>query len=302
MAGWEIQYLPILPGKFEAWFSDRGVPHGVIQWESWNTGMQLMGTLRRDLVPIAIPIGSSGLFQNICFKAGDLIFMKPGSELNFRTTSPVQLLTFHVPQLFLEDIGSQLGIENPMALLSDSQVVESDSFLKQTWLMNLLTLYQIPSEFPSAREEMESQMFFLFWEYLSNQYGRKSRFAQRPTASLRPIKRAQEFVEENLTKTIRLEDIVAESGTSARMLQLGFRKFFQMTPTQYLRWRRMHSANRTLQQASKNCLTVTQVAMKYGFFHLGRFSMAYHNMFGEYPNETLNSPRSRGLVSRSAFS
>ena len=32
---------------------------------------------------------------------------------------------------------------------------------------------------------------------------------------------------------------------------------------------------------------VTEVAMKWGFHHLGRFSAAYRQRFGESPSETL---------------
>lgn len=298
LQGWEIQYLPSKPRKFDTWFCDRELPRSVLQWESWNAGMQLLGKLQRDLVPIALPIGSRGVFQSMLFNSGNLIFMKPGSDLNLLTQSPVQLLTLHVPKHVIEGVGVKLGIENPMALLSGSQIVECAPSFHQHWLKSLITLCQIPPEFKSAREEMESQLFCLFWEYLSHQNGRETRLTENPTGFIYPIKCAQEFVEENLTNTVCLEDIVVASGISARMLQLCFRKYFQMTPMQYLRWRRMHCAHRVLQESSSHFVTVTQVAMTYGFFHVSRFSEYYKHMFGELPSETLNGKNGKIVKSR----
>jgi AraC family ethanolamine operon transcriptional activator len=293
LQGWELQYLPLKPRGFEACFRDLELPRTVLQREHWSSGLQLIGTIRGDLVPIAMPIGSRGVFQGLPFNSGDLIFMKPGSDLNLLVQSPVELFTLHVPKHDLERVGVKLGIENPMDLLSGPPVVDLSPSFRQNWLKSMLEFFQIPAGFMSARKELESQMLGLFWESLKKQDARKGGLGFSPRTHFRYVKRAQEFIEDNLEEAIRIEELAAASDVSARALQLCFRDHFQMGPQEYVRLRRLHRCHKALQRGSPDSLTVTDVAMKYGFYHLGRFSMYYKSMFGESPSWTLRSrPRS----------
>jgi AraC-like DNA-binding protein len=61
-----------------------------------------------------------------------------------------------------------------------------------------------------------------------------------------------------------------------------------MSPKHYLWLRRMHLARRALRGANAEKTTVTEVATNYGFWELGRFSVAYRSLFGVSPSTTLH--------------
>ena len=61
-----------------------------------------------------------------------------------------------------------------------------------------------------------------------------------------------------------------------------------MTPNRYLWLRRMNLARRALGCANAERTTVTEIATDYGFWELGRFSVAYRTLFGETPSTTLH--------------
>jgi len=63
-----------------------------------------------------------------------------------------------------------------------------------------------------------------------------------------------------------------------------------MSPMRYLWLRRMYLAHRALRTADVAVATVTEIATNYGFWELGRFSVAYRSLFGEAPSASLRRP------------
>jgi AraC-like DNA-binding protein len=82
-------------------------------------------------------------------------------------------------------------------------------------------------------------------------------------------------------------ELAIKVGVSQRTLEHGFRELLGITPATYLRLHRMNKARRDLSQSDPGSTTVTQVALKWGFTHLGRFSSSYRALFGEAPLHTL---------------
>jgi AraC-type DNA-binding domain-containing proteins len=102
----------------------------------------------------------------------------------------------------------------------------------------------------------------------------------------RQVKRAHDFIRQNAARPIALSDIAAASGVGARSLQIGFRRAFGITPMQALCRERLRRARLDLEAGAPG-ETVTDVALRWGFTHLGRFSADYRTAFGELPRETL---------------
>jgi AraC-like DNA-binding protein len=74
---------------------------------------------------------------------------------------------------------------------------------------------------------------------------------------------------------------------SVRALQEGFRRSVGLSPMAYLRDLRLDRAHQELTTAAEGT-PVTEVALRWGFLHLGRFAAAYRNRFGHLPSQTLH--------------
>lgn len=104
------------------------------------------------------------------------------------------------------------------------------------------------------------------------------------------VKRAIDFMEAHLHLPITLVDIAKASGVPGRTLLEHFKDHRSVSPMRYLRNARLAKVRQAL--AGRDCAeTVTQIAMEWGFSHLGRFAIEYRNQFGESPSDTLTRSR-----------
>jgi len=101
------------------------------------------------------------------------------------------------------------------------------------------------------------------------------------------VHRAEEFLDANLESVISLAEVATSVGTSTKTLARAFRKQRGMGPMAFVRRRRLEAARRDLAAADPCATTVTDIALRYGFAHLGRFAGTYREAFGELPSETL---------------
>ena len=65
------------------------------------------------------------------------------------------------------------------------------------------------------------------------------------------------------------------------------REILGITASQWLVCQRLNGARRDLLRARSSGATVASVAVKWHFWHLGRFAASYRQMFGEVPSDTI---------------
>ncbi len=101
------------------------------------------------------------------------------------------------------------------------------------------------------------------------------------------VKRAETFMDENLASPIGICDVVASSGVSLRTLYHGFHSSHEIAPMTWLKLQRLSRVHDELSLADPSQVNVTDVATRWGFFHLGRFASEYRARFGVSPSQTL---------------
>jgi AraC-like DNA-binding protein len=101
------------------------------------------------------------------------------------------------------------------------------------------------------------------------------------------VQRAKTFMHARFDRVLTVPEIAEAADVSVRTLQEAFQKHEGVTPMAFLREIRLEKARLGLQLADPDVSSVAAVALSCGFRHMGRFSGAYHEEFGEYPAETL---------------
>lgn len=104
------------------------------------------------------------------------------------------------------------------------------------------------------------------------------------------VRRVEEFVRSQLDQPLSMGDLAAVAGLSVSALHEQFRRHRQCAPMQFVRKLRLEAVRRDL-MSGKPVRSVTEVAYRWGFVHLGRFADHYRRMFGESPSATLKRHR-----------
>lgn len=117
----------------------------------------------------------------------------------------------------------------------------------------------------------------------------------RRTALIAPrhVKKAIDFMHENIASPITIQAVAQAVGVSLRSLEVGFRSFRNTTPTAYLQAIRLAAVHADLSNAQL-ALSIKEVCLKWGFFHFGRFAETYRKAYGETPSDT----RRRAMLGR----
>jgi AraC-like DNA-binding protein len=103
-------------------------------------------------------------------------------------------------------------------------------------------------------------------------------------------RRAYGYMQDRLGDVASVAELCGATGGNYATLERGFRELYGLTPQAYLHAARLLRARRDLQQPQP-ATTVTGVAIRWGFYELGRFSVQYRLRFGESPSETVRRVR-----------
>jgi transcriptional regulator GlxA family with amidase domain len=101
------------------------------------------------------------------------------------------------------------------------------------------------------------------------------------------VRRAVAYIDDNVDAPIRIEDVAQAARLSVRGLQGAFQRHLGTTPGRALRAARLSAARTDLLAADPAVDSVTAIARRYGFYHLGRFAAEYRAQYGELPSATL---------------
>lgn len=139
---------------------------------------------------------------------------------------------------------------------------------------------------PLAREQVESYVLTSFLLGVRNSYSDE---LARPDGHDHPaaVRRSIDFVESHLDEGLTVSRLAREVGVNARTLQISFAEHLGTSPSAYIRDLRLARVREGLAAARPEDVSVTELATRWGFANMGRFSAYYRRKYGELPSATL---------------
>jgi transcriptional regulator GlxA family with amidase domain len=157
-------------------------------------------------------------------------------------------------------------------------------------LVGVVDQFSSPSQIPlNVVDTMSDQVITTF--LLGLPHSRTEQMLRNTNPiSRRVIKLAVDMVVADVHARQSVSDIAASLGISLRSLELGFRKELACTPHEYIRKFRLQRAYDQLCHAHPgDGTTVTDVAIRWGFNHTGRFAALFRRVYGVAPSAMLRA-------------
>lgn len=109
----------------------------------------------------------------------------------------------------------------------------------------------------------------------------------------RILERANRYLDQRLGEHVSIADLCLAAGAAERTLHHVFKRQYGLPPMTYLKHLRLNRAREEMQSA-RGSDSVTEIALRCGFSHLGRFAADYRRLFGELPSQALRHVRPGG--------
>jgi len=235
----------------------------------------------------------SRIYHGLEYTANEIARMRSGQSVYERTSRPVPFAGMSLP---LEEMtavaitvaGRDLAPPHDEIMFTPS--AEALARVRQLHAAAGHLAEDAPAVLahPGAARSLEQALIEAMIHCLARGEVEEERAAQRHHAKI--MRRFDRVIEEHLGDPLYIPELCKAVGASERTLLVCCQDHLGMGPKHYLLRRRMHLVRRQLRQSAPADTTVTEVAMRYGFWQLGRFAVEYKALFGETPSATLAGP------------
>lgn len=214
---------------------------------------------------------------------GELLLINPDDPVDLTYSEDCEKFILKIPTTLLETICEEQRWHWPTPgvrfLQNKYRLDELEGFA------NLLAMI--------CQEAEASAPLLCVQEHYAQIVGSKLLSLVRTNVSREPIaglsasfERIEAYIEGHLREDIDVEALACQASMSLRSLYALFERQADTTPRQYIRRLKLERIHACLGDPACSVRSVTELALDYGFLHLGRFSESYRQQFGELPSET----------------
>jgi methylphosphotriester-DNA--protein-cysteine methyltransferase len=274
------------------------LPNSVISRGRYQPAVLVNGTFASDRVTFGLMLRQTQrtLLNGVDVGMGTVQFYAENAEMCYRAWPDGTWLTFVVSREWLLQFCLDHFEVVPDLPASGVMHIEPESQAQGDELVALLrdmerSLYPLGTTQNAAR--LGASVEYDILARLASMICRRS--CVRTSDERGRFNRCQEMlhdaiklVESDLDEILDMQCISKATGLSPRTLQRVFQATCGLCPQEWFRVERLNRVRNDLLDAGSSA-SVTHTATRWGFFHLGRFSRYYRELFGERPSETLRA-------------
>jgi AraC-like DNA-binding protein len=149
----------------------------------------------------------------------------------------------------------------------------------------LIDLLSEPKDIPILAPVIQREIFY---RLLVGDQGVRLRQMASTGSQSQQIARAIDWLKDNFTRPLRIDDLAAQVNMSTSTFHHHFREVTAMSPLQYQKWLRLNEARRLLLAENQDATTA---AFQVGYESPSQFSREYSRLFGAPPLRDITSLR-----------
>lgn len=138
-----------------------------------------------------------------------------------------------------------------------------------------------PERSASLEQALLGELGCLATDPLSTRRGGVPRIDRRPV-----LEKVEKLLEAQSSEPVYVADLCEATGLAERTLRFILVEQYGTSPIRLLRCRRLCRLRRSLREEGNGTESLSRIAARHGFRHMGMLASDYWNLFGELPSET----------------
>lgn len=284
-AGWDIQHRQLAPGKYQINLNIIHSRNVQLSDVSHQVGVREQGYIPLDACAICLPTFLEPTPLYFCgtpLEENECPALLSGEEFDSYSSGTMNYVTLVAKTSLLEREALLLTGQPFSSLRRQLRIRISQQNQQRLKQLIRTLMYSLDSLGINQQPVLEKQLVEQLILSILPPSGEDPKLPNRRVVA----KQAEQTIRQHIQQQLSIEQICSLVGCSMRTLHLGFKECYGTTPGQYARTMALNAVQRQLSKRSSN-ETITDVAMRWGFYHLGRFSQQYTELFNELPSETV---------------
>jgi len=264
----------------------------------WSAHIRTRGTITADRIALGVKLDSDS--THFSFRSGrevspgEVYVLARGDDVDHRVNGCLRYAFVSLsPELLLTHAGEDAWRESAGFWEKRRWFCASPAIRGlitrsiQTLVTDVLRLDGTMTTQALRQLQVELVEPFL-WGFMFDERKREERHTLPGAAIVRSV---EDWVDGRSPETIQLAELCGALRLSRRTLQRAFTEVLGIGPARYLTLKRLTAVRAELRQGDPAATTVTDTALRHGFWELGRFARDYRRTFGENPSATLAKER-----------
>lgn len=294
LPNWEQDYTQLSGGLFVGGVARTSIENIQVFREWINQAVDQRAVADDNVLMIGITLHKTrSSWQHREMEPDSLFILRAGEEARFRTSAQSDIIAATIDSDYLESLCQGLYAVSTSTLTYGASILTGDpkyisrfrSLLLSTLCSTLKNPLTIDVEY--SRKNLAEEVTIAALQAMGSITSANRNVSQNHRIHRAIVDRTRSFIHDHPDHNPTVAELCEYLGMGPRGLHNAFMQVLGVNPSTYIRQVRLHAAHKEILQGVDS---ITDIAIRWGFWHLGMFSKYYKQQFGEAPSVTCRNP------------